>query len=209
MVFKWEWKNAAAEKHGELDEKDIVGVSDTADNGRLINESNGIVAAKETKEIPTPITENDSRSNVGIPLGSSRPKRTCATKNVKKYVEADSSDLNDLQLPSASIGSKPKAGRRSYQFSVMYAKLVAFQKEKGHCCVPQNYPEDRQLAAWVKNLRRYRKPGHVMSEDHIRQLDAIGFLWKSRAGRPIGATIEAGAKCPARKFRKPYQLDED
>ena len=114
---------------------------------------------------------------------------------------ASSTTLMNEQLTSAS--------RVSYPFDEMFAKLVAYKEVKGHCRVPQNYKDDRKLAAWVKNIRRNQKPGKIVDEKQIEQLNSIGFQWESKAGRPVGATIESGAKSPARKFRKPIEDDED
>lgn len=39
------------------------------------------------------------------------------------------------------------------QWEHLFAKLQAFQRDKGHCRVPKGYREDPNLANWVRNQR--------------------------------------------------------
>ena len=56
----------------------------------------------------------------------------------------------------------------------MYDRLVAYKKKHNSTCVPQSYPADVQLPAWVYEQRkRYNK----LTADRISQLDSIGFVW--------------------------------
>ena len=57
-----------------------------------------------------------------------------------------------------------------------YGELKAFKKRFGHLDVPAKWNENPQLGMWVSNQRANRKKG-ILSEDRIRRLDEISFLW--------------------------------
>ena len=57
-----------------------------------------------------------------------------------------------------------------------FLELKRFQEEHGHCRVPSVYPENPQLAVWVKVQRRAFKSGKL-SEDKIARLEELGFVW--------------------------------
>ena len=63
--------------------------------------------------------------------------------------------------------------------------LCDFQRKTGHCQVPQNMVVDSvRLGEWVScqrvSYKNYSegKTGHSITEEHIRQLNTIGFGWK-------------------------------
>jgi len=58
----------------------------------------------------------------------------------------------------------------------MFAALVEYKREHGHCDVPTNWSENRQLASWVCNQRSRRA---LLGEDRMRSLNEIGFQWKA------------------------------
>jgi hypothetical protein len=59
-----------------------------------------------------------------------------------------------------------------------FSKLRAFQATYGHCNIPMVWSEDKQLVTWVSHQRRYRKQGKL-SEERIRRLDEIAFVWNT------------------------------
>ncbi len=61
------------------------------------------------------------------------------------------------------------------QWKDKYQKLIDFKKEHGHCKVPLTH-KDQQLAGWVDRQRTHKTKGKL-SEDRIRKLDQIGFIW--------------------------------
>lgn len=214
MVFNWVWKNVPGGER--VEGEGLEGSNDSINSAPLLSQQdeNGTGVKSVVGESPIQETSQESRDaahgnggqknkSIATPPSRSQKKPRFSEKSAETTVKQNLGDKSDV---SPSPGT---ATRMSYPFDVMYERLVAFHREKGHCRVPQNYKGDPQLASWVKNLRRNRRPGKILCEENVRKLDAIGFCWESRAGRPIGATIEAGAKSPARKFRKPFQLDED
>ena len=225
MVFNWVWKNMLG---GDADSVANDNRSDSAevnDSANTTDTSNGVVEKDgDTPKNDLPINEKipkavDSTASLRKKNGGASTTSSRGRKN--KLITSESTDTKKIRVSFQSDDSKVASSttlltdqlasttRLSYPFDEMYAKLAAYKEEKGHCRVPQNYKDDRKLAAWVKNIRRNQKPGKVVDEKQIEQLNAIGFQWESKAGRPVGATIEAGAKSPARKFRKPIEDDED
>ena len=72
-----------------------------------------------------------------------------------------------------------------------YRELIDYKRANGHCCVPVNYPANKQLASWVKSQRhqyRHCKAGtcsgqtcscqrNATARSRIQRLDEIGFDW--------------------------------
>jgi hypothetical protein len=56
----------------------------------------------------------------------------------------------------------------------MFGELVAFKKKNGHCNVPQQWEENRQLGLWVGTQRRVKDR---LSTERIAKLNSIGFEW--------------------------------
>jgi len=69
-------------------------------------------------------------------------------------------------------------GTRESQWQEMYSALVEYKKEHGDCEVFSDRPEDQELAKWVRKQWPLRLK-NALSEDRIKQLDKIGFIWES------------------------------
>ncbi|MBK1877594.1 helicase associated domain-containing protein [Pelagicoccus mobilis] len=61
----------------------------------------------------------------------------------------------------------------------MFEALRTFKEEHGHCNVPQNWKEDKQLGKWVNHRRGDYKLGKL-TDDMIHKLESIGFVWNTR-----------------------------
>ena len=59
-----------------------------------------------------------------------------------------------------------------------YEKMVAFKAKNGHCRVPSEYEQDRSFGIWVIAQRSFHN-NNKMRPDRKKQLDDIGFSWKS------------------------------
>ena len=58
----------------------------------------------------------------------------------------------------------------------VFSKVAAYKNETGHCNIPRNRPDLKQLALWVKNQRyEYRKG--KMNPKKIELLESVGFTW--------------------------------
>lgn len=70
----------------------------------------------------------------------------------------------------------------------MYQALLDFKKRFGHCNVPANWDENRQLGRWVATLRfRHKVAGLPAAQ--VEKLRAAGFIW-SPSGLAWSAMFE-------------------
>jgi len=65
---------------------------------------------------------------------------------------------------------------RAASWEEMFFALVEFKKQHGHCNVPQKYDEKPKLGLWANTQRTVKKNGKL-SEDRVRRLDELGFIW--------------------------------
>lgn len=66
------------------------------------------------------------------------------------------------------------------QWYRMFSKLKVFQREHGHCRVPEGWAEDPSLAIWVGVHRQYQKR---LPDWKRRRLDELGFTWSEQLKR--------------------------
>jgi len=87
-----------------------------------------------------------------------------------------------------SIGFDWKMGRGDgLGWNEKFELLCTFWHENGHCCVPQNFEvESVKLGQWVmnqrqsyKNLKKGESKRASITQEHIDQLNSIGFEWNS------------------------------
>ena len=89
--------------------------------------------------------------------------------------------------PKQITQSKPKQRTKTVPWQQKFALLCAFQRENGHCQVPQRYIVDSvKLGRWA-NFQRHcyyndmeGKHATIIKE-HISQLNSIGFEWRVNA----------------------------
>jgi superfamily II DNA or RNA helicase len=62
------------------------------------------------------------------------------------------------------------------QWKEMFIVLTEYKKKFGNCNVPSQWPENKQLATWASTQRGDYQKGKL-SEDRIKRLDGIGFMW--------------------------------
>ena len=79
--------------------------------------------------------------------------------------------------------------RRAARWEAMYAALVEYRQTHGHCRVPSE-PRTR-LAVWAVVQRRAKRLGKL-SEERIRRLDMLGFVWEMQANQGRGSRRETG-----------------
>lgn len=60
-----------------------------------------------------------------------------------------------------------------------YNSLVSYKWENGDCYVPSKYTMNIRLGNWVRNQREAFR-NETLSQDHIRKLNAIGFVWNKQ-----------------------------
>jgi len=64
-----------------------------------------------------------------------------------------------------------------------YEELQLFKNRYGHCNVPNNFPQNPSLARWV-SIQRDKKKRNSLEANRVELLEAIGFTWTPRTGRP-------------------------
>ena len=62
------------------------------------------------------------------------------------------------------------------QWEEMFEALKEYKNNHDHCNVPATWTENQQLGYWVTVQRRSYKD-ETLSEDHIKRLEDIGFVW--------------------------------
>jgi hypothetical protein len=67
------------------------------------------------------------------------------------------------------------------KWEVMFADLIAYRAKHGDCKVPARWPGNPQLASWVHWQRTSRKL-NTITQDHVKRLDKIGFVWRGPEG---------------------------
>lgn len=60
-----------------------------------------------------------------------------------------------------------------------YENLVSFRAKHGHCKVPFNVPEWTGLGQWVNRQRTLFSTGRL-SDEKVRKLERLGFVWNTR-----------------------------
>ena len=88
-----------------------------------------------------------------------------------------------------------------------YLQLEDFRYKHGHCNVPSVYPENRQLAIWVRCQRRQYKlftlqradQPSSMTTERIEKLRSIGFMFDPRKEK---STNHAGKRSTATSSRR-------
>jgi superfamily II DNA or RNA helicase len=72
------------------------------------------------------------------------------------------------------------------QWEAMYDRLRTYRKRHGDCNVPGIWKQDRSLRSWVQHQRKLKTKGQL-SPEHIRRLDALGFIWDTNRVQKWGA----------------------
>ncbi len=70
------------------------------------------------------------------------------------------------------------------QWNERFQELVIFRQQHGHCLVPHNFPENQQLAQWVKRQRYQHKLKQMsrhstLTDEREAALEEMGFIWDS------------------------------
>jgi hypothetical protein len=71
------------------------------------------------------------------------------------------------------------------KWNVHLEQLREFKKKYGHCLVPHTFPENQNIARWVKRQRRQYKlmldgnEASTMTQSRVEHLNREGFIWDS------------------------------
>jgi len=67
-------------------------------------------------------------------------------------------------------------GHTDSKWDRMFAELATYKRKHGDCKVPRKWPDNLKLGEWVGGQRKSRMKERV-SDDRIRRLDELGFVW--------------------------------
>ena len=83
--------------------------------------------------------------------------------------------------------------RQETSWHSMYGALAEYQRAHGHCRVSTLDKQHARLGNWVRTQRYARKKGKL-SEERIRLLDQLGFVWEAplKGAGPKGKSEAAG-----------------
>ena len=89
---------------------------------------------------------------------------------------------NDDDMSDSSSTKRHQSGRfHDSQWSERFEELRSYKDRTGNTLVPQHsHHENPQLARWVKR-QRYQYKGSNMTQDRIKALEGIGFVWDSHS----------------------------
>lgn len=127
--------------------------------------SSGLSSTQQTA-ITEPVVKMD---------GERSPRRVRVTMVSSISMEDDQRLSDDEQKPGRSGGHTRLYEER---WEEMFDKLKEFKARYGHCNVRQRY-KNSQLGHWVNSMRGRKKAGEL-SEERIRKLEELGFIWQYR-----------------------------
>ncbi|MBF0189272.1 MAG: helicase associated domain-containing protein, partial [Magnetococcales bacterium] len=108
------------------------------------------------------------------------PKRWKENPRLARWLQRVRSDHEKGVVPEVRVQLLTEIGvtldQRSTLWEQMFAALVEFQVEHSHVNVPEEYPENSELAWWVGTQRRAHKNGNLDAE-RLARLNMLGFIW--------------------------------
>jgi len=97
-----------------------------------------------------------------------------------------------VDAPEAPLAADRSKRVLEMKWEQMFEKLLEYEKQFGNTLVPNRYRADPSLGAWVSTQRRQYKAiqtgkceSSTMSQERIRRLEAIGFVWKTADPRHV------------------------
>jgi len=111
---------------------------------------------------------------------NSQKKKILKLKEIGFNYEIQATPKNPA-TPSPE-GKKPVKRKN---FSEWLEELKKFKEVHGHTRVPRHESEWKSLGKWVSNVRSAKKGMMTLklTEDQIKQLDEIGFVWDASDDR--------------------------
>lgn len=110
---------------------------------------------------------------------------TAASVEATSQKASTAPNATSVDCRDRSLGDNEKTQSREDRWTERYNQLVEFKQKHGHCRVPHGYPANKKLSWWVMNQRAERKKGEKgwLSQDRIRMLDSVGFIWQPHGKR--------------------------
>lgn len=162
-------------------EDDPLMTANVHDTGMLVSRPD---TARSSFPVPSARSDNFVEAIAPLPVQSTYnaiPTAPLPELNSKKRSYDESFDEDDDEDEEGRRFRPYQAG----QWTEKFDELCEYRKKMGHCLVPHTYRENLPLARWVKRQRyQYKlmmegKPS-TMTEDRVRALEEIGFVWDSQ-----------------------------
>ena len=119
----------------------------------------------------------ETLAEISQSLGVTRER----VRQIEKQAKAWMAEQEDDE-PLEEDGGEPEVhvpeGLRPKWYEA-YLRLQAYQEKHGLADVPNQWPEDSKLAAWVGNQRQKYKKNELTSQQ-IELLEGLGFSWSLR-----------------------------
>lgn len=112
-------------------------------------------------------------------------------------------DPRDVPIETRLKDRSGYSERRASRFMKQYEDLKEFRRERGHCRVPDKWPENKPLARWVGQQRALAKRGKLL-EARKELLDEIGFAWDVTGKSPESREEEQCRKSMSSSWLKRY-----
>jgi superfamily II DNA or RNA helicase len=159
-------------------------------------DSLGVLAAHKAKEgncdIPLKYPENPK---LGHFVNSMRTKRNNGSLSADRIAKLDALGFVWASSRKALVDED----KISAAWQARFDELCRYKEAHGNCAVPAKWRENPQLGNWVSQQRQNRKRGTLRSEWQ-RQLDEIGFDWRSANRREEWATCFEQLKVYKERF---------
>jgi predicted helicase len=100
-----------------------------------------------------------------------------------KYKGDDFGDIIDILGVDISLKTLQESitavciDKLGVTWDIWYGKLIKYKEQFGDCNVPSTWTENKPLARWVSHQRKYYRDG-ILSENRIKRLEDIGFVWE-------------------------------
>jgi hypothetical protein len=123
-----------------------------------------------------PMTHHDHEAVSSLmELAASRPSTTTTIPTT--FTTTPGKTSWNKKKGSRSFTSQRSPQVQTNRWNLNFRLLLQFKDRKGHLRVPLKHIEaDQRLGAWV-SLKRVHKRKGTLSDDEIRRLDDIGFIW--------------------------------
>lgn len=155
----------------------------------LLDDGNIIISTSDSfKE------NNYAKAEIGI-MNVLNPSFTMASNSIRNQLNCKKKNTPNAVVASKSKATSSSSNRKESpsrfkpfheeKWNFHYGELLNFRKENGHCLVPHTFPSKPHLARWVKRQRRQYKlrlegnKNSTMTEERIKILNDIGFVWDS------------------------------
>ncbi|KAL7552998.1 hypothetical protein ACHAWF_016242 [Thalassiosira exigua] len=115
---------------------------------------------------------------------------TCSADDDDKSESSEESEgeYHDGSRKRRRYCFRKRARKKRTQWEQMIQELAQFKREHGHCNVKQRRSDNKDLAAFVKKMREYKrcidrgesKGARILTPRRIMHLNLMGFVWNMR-----------------------------